>query len=326
MAFVFGIMGSPRKGSSERLLSAFMEGLEEEGIKGRVLRIGQSTLLPCQGCRFCEDKGYCRIRDGAQEVWTLLRRADVVVLSTPVFFYGLPAQTKALIDRTQVFWARRYRVGLLDPKGASRKGVLLAVGATKGKHLFCGIELTFKYFMDSIGGRLEEALLFRGIERPEDIEQHPTALTEAKLLGKRIGAELTGRRRVVFLDRENASIGQMAEAFLQFYGGEEWDAESVGQHPSSHVEPWVLKLMEEKGLDIAFRRPKAPSEVQLGKEIDILILLGGQVVHLPFKARRIEQWHTEEPRGGKEDRLRTIRDEIETKVKDLLSSLEGWAP
>ena len=69
--------------------------------------------------------------------------------ATPIFFYSVSAQAKALIDRTQALWARRYVIKQ-DFPGPERQGVLLAVGATHGKLLFVGARLVAKYFFDAI--------------------------------------------------------------------------------------------------------------------------------------------------------------------------------
>jgi len=76
---------------------------------------------------------------------------EIIFLSSPIFFYGMPGQTKSLVDRSQALWSKR----MLEKSPEGRKkydhgrGYLIAVGATKGKNLFEGTELTAKYFFDS---------------------------------------------------------------------------------------------------------------------------------------------------------------------------------
>lgn len=96
-----------------------------------------------------------------------LLAADCVVVSTPVFFYGLPASLKALVDRVQPLWARRYIRGETVGK---RRGFLLAVGATRGERLFEGIILTVQYFFDAFGCTYEGGLFLRGFDDPGSVE------------------------------------------------------------------------------------------------------------------------------------------------------------
>ena len=108
-------------------------------------------------------KGFCPIDDDVRdEIYPLLRQAEVVVIATPIFFYNMTAQLKAVIDRCQTFWARKYKLKLKDPGANMRRGFLLAVGATRGKNLFEGLNLTTQYFFDAIGAQFEGSLTYRG--------------------------------------------------------------------------------------------------------------------------------------------------------------------
>jgi len=106
----------------------------------------------------------------------------VIVLSSPVYFYAFPAALKALIDRIQVLWSRKYRLKLDEFKGRSRKGVLLAVGATQGKDLFDGLKLTARYFFDAADIRYATDLCYRGMDEKGEMEKHPTVHEDIKRL------------------------------------------------------------------------------------------------------------------------------------------------
>ncbi len=323
-----GIMGSPRKeGNTELLLSAFLEGVRSNGLKVQKLYVAEQGITPCMGCRYCEREGFCKLSDGMDEVYRLLRRADLIVLATPIFFYGTPAQTKALIDRVQALWSRKYRLGLQDPRAPWRKGFLLAVGATKGKNLFVGVELTAKYFFDSLGASFEGTLGFRQVDRPGDIAMHPTALEEARERGRELSVSLSRRRRVLFLCRENARRSQMAEAFLQHYAGDCFDAHSAGEEPAPEIDPLTVEVMAEKGIDLAYRRPTGIQEVLPWGPFDLLVRMGCEMDCPALSALQYEQWDLEDPKGGSPAAFRRVRDEIEGRVKDLIVRLgrqRGW--
>ena len=127
-------------------------------------------------------------RWGPHPLRILLREADVVVAATPIFFFNMTAQLKALVDRCQTFWARKYRFGLKDPLCKQRKGVLLAVGATKFKNLFDGLELGVEYFFDALDADYARSLTYGGIEHPGDIDKHATVQEDAR----RAVAEVVG--------------------------------------------------------------------------------------------------------------------------------------
>lgn len=178
---IVAIMGSPRRnGNSEILLRTFLSA-QPQGSSVTVLVPLEMHLEFCRGCRFCEQMGSCVIRDDMEKVYPLLCEADRVVVSAPVFFYGFPAHLKALIDRTQPLWARRY---LLKEVMSPKKGFLLAVGATRGQRLFEGVVLTTRYFFDAFGCTYENGLFFRGFDVKGSIADCSQCLRDAEEAGK----------------------------------------------------------------------------------------------------------------------------------------------
>lgn len=178
---VLGLQGSPRqKGNTNDLLQIFMNAVRKLGVVTQIITVARKDIKPCQGCGFCEKNGFCIIKDDMVEILHRFWQADLIVMATPVFFYSTPSQLKALIDRTQVFWARKYRLNLRDPKSKQRRGFLLALGATKGDNVFEGIELTAKYFFDAVGADFIGSLTYRRIENLGDLVKHPAVLEDVK--------------------------------------------------------------------------------------------------------------------------------------------------
>lgn len=189
---VLGIYGSPRKGgNSDFLLDKALEGAALLGAEIKKIYVRDLQISGCQECGGCDQTGECVIADGMTEVYPLLWETPVIILSSPVFFYGMPAQAKMLVDRSQALWSRRMleKAGK-DKKGHDRgKGYLLAVGATRGKNLFEGIELSAKYFFDALDKDYAGGLFFRSVEGAGKIQEHPTALEEAFAFGKKVVLE-----------------------------------------------------------------------------------------------------------------------------------------
>lgn len=173
---VAGLQGSPRKnGNTDYLLDSFLQQTASFGAKTVKVRVAEKNILPCLGCNSCMKTGQCVIQtdDMFSEMYPLLQKADVIVAATPVFFYGPSAQLKALIDRSQALWSRKYALKLDDPLAQTRKGFLLSVGATGGQQLFDGIKLTAKYFFDAAGASYSGDLTFRKVDHAGDLKSLP---------------------------------------------------------------------------------------------------------------------------------------------------------
>lgn len=185
---VLGIYGSPRKGgNSDTLLDKALEGAASAGAEIKTVRAASLKMSGCLECGGCDHTGVCVVKDEMQDVYPLFDWAEAIILSGPVFFYSLPAQVKAVIDRSQAHWARRL---LNKPRSlwsnyGSGIGYLLGVGATKGKNLFEGTELVSKYFFDALDMDYGGGLLFWKMEGKDDIAGSPEALKKAFEAGQR---------------------------------------------------------------------------------------------------------------------------------------------
>ena len=178
---VLGLHFSPRlNGSSRALLDEFGRGVEEAGSGFKLLSVAEvGPVAGCRECNSCNKDGKCAISDDMDVFYEAFEDAVKVVVATPVFFYDIPAQGKAVIDRAQAYWARRYVLGRFREGREGAKGFLLGVGATRGKDLFMPASLAVKYFFDALAlPKIFESLFFRKIETPD-------ALTREQLLSAR---------------------------------------------------------------------------------------------------------------------------------------------
>lgn len=184
---VLGIMGSPRRESNtELLLDTALSAAAERGASTSKVSVCELSILPCVECYHCAVDGTCSLKDDMGRVYDSLVTADQIILASPVFFYGITAQAKALVDRCQALWVRRYVLKSWKPDVDSRKGGLISVGATKGPRLFDGVLLTAKYFFDAVGVGLSEELLVRGIDGRAQVREFPDYLRQAADLGHRL--------------------------------------------------------------------------------------------------------------------------------------------
>jgi multimeric flavodoxin WrbA len=183
---VLGIYGSPRKGgNTDQLLDRVLEGAQSAGAEVKRVSVRDLNLCGCIECGGCDKTGECVVQDDMQKVYPLLDWAEVIFLASPIFFYGVTAQAKALIDRAQAHWSRR----LLEKTPEERqlrnrgRGYLITVGATRGKNLFEGAILTAKYFFDALDISYEGGIFFRSLEKRNAVQENPETLQEAFTLG-----------------------------------------------------------------------------------------------------------------------------------------------
>jgi arsenate reductase (thioredoxin) len=322
---ILGLQGSPRKkGNTNFLLSAFLQAAEGRGATTRTIRVVERNILPCKEYVVCEKKGYCPIDDDmASEIFGLLRQAEVVVLASPIFFYNMTAQLKALVDRCQTFWARKYRLKLSDPLKKTRRGFLLSVGATQGKNLFEGLQLTAKYFFDAIDARYEGSLLYRGIEGPKDLADHPTAREEIEQAVEALMTPFAARKKVLFLCRHNSGRSPMAGAFAQRLAGDKLDVATGGSQPAEKLNPDMVSVMAEKKIDLAFRTPQGIEAALANGRPDAIVTMGcgGDCPAVPGALH--QEWDVPDPSGRPIESLRQVRDEIESRVIQLIALLGG---
>ena len=184
---VLGIYGSPRKGgNTDLILDKVLEGSRLAGAETDAIYVRRLKIDGCLECGSCDETGECVIQDDMQSVYPLLQAADIIFLSSPNFFYNVTAQVKLLIDRSQAMWSKRLLEKTPEQRRTydSGKGYLICIGATKGKNLFVGVELTVKYFFDALDMTYEGGLLIDRVEAKGEILEHPDVMDRAFELGK----------------------------------------------------------------------------------------------------------------------------------------------
>lgn len=189
---LLGIAGSPRRdGNSERFLDACLAGARDAGTPVRKLAVVDYGIEPCRGCNACSLTGECVIKDRMREVYELMDTAAAIVVSTPVFFATVPAVLKALYDRCQPYWARRYELGLPAPE--KRPGGLLVVRSGGDPYGYACAVTTTRSVFAVLGLVMEEPLVLEGVDSPSDIGRHPDSLRDAGALGSRLAAAAAAR-------------------------------------------------------------------------------------------------------------------------------------
>ena len=185
---MLGIAGSPRRGgNTDRLLAEVMKGAASRGAEVKTIILNDLAISPCQHCDACLEAGMCKIEDDMQMVYRELEAADRIVLASPIQFMGVTAQMKAMIDRCQALWARKY-VLKLPPLGnrRERKGFFISVGGRKIANVFEPALVMVKTVFRILDITYAGELLFPGIDEKGAIAKHPDALRQAFLAGQKL--------------------------------------------------------------------------------------------------------------------------------------------
>lgn len=178
MSKIVVLVGSVRKnGNTDLLARAFAEGARKKNDV-EVISVADYKVNPCIGCNTCftRDNHQCFQKDDMEFIYTKLRKADVIVAASPVYFYGISAQLKAIVDRLHTPLRNEFHV---------KKLALLLVGAAVLPELFDAIKVQYQLILNYF--HLEDAgmVLVRGVKDIGDMEGHP-ALQEAYDLGMSI--------------------------------------------------------------------------------------------------------------------------------------------
>ncbi len=186
---ILGIVCSPRKnGNTEIMVKEALDSARKYGAKTELLRVSDLDIKPCDGCESCDTNGKCKIEDDMQGVYARMQEADGIIMGSPVYFWGVSAQAKAIIDRTFVLRKQRQ----LRNKVAGAVVVARSSGATSA------IAALNNFFMlqrmmpaRSIGPRtVEELARERGgvaigyADKRGEVRENKKAMAEAQALGQ----------------------------------------------------------------------------------------------------------------------------------------------
>ena len=130
------------------------------------------------------------------------------------------------------------------------------------------------------------------------------------------------KKTILFVCVENAGRSQMAEGFFRKYASEEFEPVSAGTKPTSQINPIVVQAMSEVGVDIKQQRPKDITEDMMRNSTKIINMGCMDKSFCPtlFIPNLID-WGIEDPKGKSIEKVREIRDDIEQRVKQLVTNL-----
>jgi len=179
MKKVLVITGSPRKGgNSDMLASSFADGVEENGNEVMRFDAGLKKIAGCTACCRCGENGKtCVIDDDFNDVQSMLETADVLVFISPLYWFGVSSQLKALIDRIHAY---SIHGGTRLP---AKESVLIMCGETDDMNDFTGAVETYRNMGKYLKWEDRGVLLIGEVNKKGDVLNAPGALGSAKDLG-----------------------------------------------------------------------------------------------------------------------------------------------
>jgi multimeric flavodoxin WrbA len=184
--YAIGISGSPRRGgNSETLLQAALDGARDAGAEVELVRLNELTYKGCQNCQACVTAGHCTQDDDLAPVLDKLRKADVWLLSSPIYFCALSGQLKTFFDRC---WCFIHKPNKLEGKRSGAIIITYEAGPSDYYHeVATRLVAYFNWFGDFDP---VEVMAEPRLGPPDAASKRPELLAKATELGKRLVAAL----------------------------------------------------------------------------------------------------------------------------------------
>ena len=176
MKKVLILSGSPRKGgNSDILCDQFAKGALENGNQVEKIRVSEKKIAPCTGCYFCRNSGgRCALNDDMGDILQKIIDCDVLVLSTPVYFYSMCAQLKAVIDRCVARWTEI----------ANKDLYYIMTAAEEDEDTMDGTLACLHGFAMCVDGYEEKGILYgKGVAEKGDVVNRPELMQIAYEMG-----------------------------------------------------------------------------------------------------------------------------------------------
>jgi protein-tyrosine-phosphatase len=129
------------------------------------------------------------------------------------------------------------------------------------------------------------------------------------------------KKKILFVCVENSNRSQMAQAFVNIHGRSRYESFSAGSNPSGKVNPKAISSMKELGYDLSSHHSKSLKEIESNAPFDAVVTMGCGDACPWMPAKKFIDWQITDPRDLPPQAFNQVRDEIQSKVKELLASL-----
>ena len=182
MKKVLGIVGSPRRGgNTDLLVDEILKGAKEKNLETEKISLYKLTINPCDGCNVCfkNDDGNCKHKDDFSTLKEKMEESNTWIISTPIYWWGPTAITKAFIDRwyqhniTRNFFENKNMILVIASGGGSE---------SYSRHVVGMMEDIASY----VGLTLKEKIICTGVSKRGDVRNRPEDLKKALNIGRKI--------------------------------------------------------------------------------------------------------------------------------------------
>jgi len=195
---VVAILGSNiLGGNADKLLMEAIRGVEDAGCTVERINAAHINLSPCMQSFGCMIEPHCCVDEKAEMYYKMLKKADGIIISTPVMTYGIPGALKCFMDRCQPFYMAKYyrKQPFITKEHASiRKMLFICIGGMSADDIFVGPVLTAKAFSDIIDAKYSDELLQNDMDHIIKIENKPEVLKAAYEKGFKLGKGIAEAR------------------------------------------------------------------------------------------------------------------------------------
>ena len=181
---VVGFVGSPRKnGNTARLVKEVLRGAQESGAETRLYLLNEMNIKGCQGCRACKPlDGTCIQKDDMRPLLDEIKKADAVVIGTPVYMCQMTGQTKLFVDRLYAFLNNDFTHKL----GEGKKTLMVYTQGQADPKMFQSSFDLNNGVLSLLGFKIQETIVVAGTRKPDDVLNDTASMEKAFNAGKNV--------------------------------------------------------------------------------------------------------------------------------------------
>lgn len=186
-----GIIGSRRKnGNSARLVEESLKPLVNAGFNTEIIHLGDYDIKNCTGCEGCRDSFKCIINDDMHKIYKLIRESDILILSSPTYFYNITGDMKTFLDRLYCYEFfdkddRSVWMGLGEILGGKYAAVIAVCEQHTEKEMGFTADAMRKP-LEALGYRVIDTVKSIGLFKPGEASENKTELLKAKKAGEKL--------------------------------------------------------------------------------------------------------------------------------------------
>ena len=166
------------KSNSEVMAQEFAKGAAEAGNKVEVISLRGKKIAFCTGCLACQKKGKCVINDDANAITAKMKKAEVIVFATPIYYYEMSGQLKTMLDRANSLYSSDYKF---------REIYLLASAADTDKKAMNIAKRGISGWIACFDGvKYKGGICATGAENPGDVKERTALLKKVFAMGKKV--------------------------------------------------------------------------------------------------------------------------------------------